>query len=120
MRPRHQDDSYEQERAVTTTQNPAIGKSAEANGIRTNYLEAGEGYGRGDNDVVKYLVVQGAQLDVRSKRGQTITDMANGPMVNAHLPMEHPDTIALLEKLGAPAPEVPVAGAPKLTRKDPR
>jgi hypothetical protein len=39
--------------------------------------------------------------------------MANGPMVNAHLPMEHPDTIALLEKLGAPPPEVPGAGAPK-------
>jgi hypothetical protein len=30
--------------------------------------------------------------------------------------MEHPDTIALLEKLGAPAPEVPVAGAPKQGR----
>jgi hypothetical protein len=37
-------------------------------------------------------------------------------MVNAHLPMEHPDTIALLESLGAPAPEVPVAGAPKQGR----
>jgi pimeloyl-ACP methyl ester carboxylesterase len=33
---------------VTTTQNPAIGKGAEANGIRTNYLEAGQG----DHDVV--------------------------------------------------------------------
>lgn len=43
--------------------------------------------------------------------------MANGPMVNAHLPMEHPDTIALLERLGAPPPEVPVAGAPKETQK---
>ncbi len=68
---------------------------------------------RGDNEVVKLLVAHGAKLDVRSKKGQTVTDMANGPMVNAHLPMEHPDTIALLEKLGAPAPEVPVAGAPK-------
>jgi pimeloyl-ACP methyl ester carboxylesterase len=28
---------------LTTTENPAIGKSAEANGIRTNYLEAGIG-----------------------------------------------------------------------------
>jgi hypothetical protein len=37
-------------------------------------------------------------------------------MVNAHLPMEHPDTIALLEKLGAPPAEVPIAGAPKATR----
>ncbi len=71
---------------------------------------------RGDNEVVKFLVEKGAQLDVRSKRGQTVTDMANGPMVNAHLPIEHPDTIALLEKLGAPPPEVPVAGAPKQGR----
>jgi ankyrin repeat protein len=68
---------------------------------------------RGDNDVVKYLAAKGAKLDVRSKKGQTLADMANGPMVNAHLPIEHPDTIALLEKLGAPGPEVPVAAAPK-------
>jgi hypothetical protein len=33
--------------------------------------------------------------------------------VNAHLPIEHPDTIALLESLGAPAPEVPIAAAPR-------
>ncbi len=71
---------------------------------------------RGDNDVVKYLVSKGATLDVRSKQGQTVTDMANGPMVNAHLPIDHPDTIALLESLGAPPPEVPVAGAPKQGR----
>jgi ankyrin repeat protein len=71
---------------------------------------------RGDNDVVEFLVEKGAKLDVRSKKGQTVTDMANGPMVNAHLPMEHPDTIALLEKLGAPPAEVPIAGAPKATR----
>jgi uncharacterized protein len=66
---------------------------------------------RGDNDVIKYLVAHGARLDVRSKKGQTVTDMANGPMVNAHLPIEHPDTIALLESFGAPGPEVPVAAA---------
>lgn len=72
---------------------------------------------RGDNELVKYLVSKGAKLDVRSRRGQTVTDMANGPMVNAHLPIEHPDTIALLESLGAPPPEVPVAGAPKVAAK---
>ena len=71
---------------------------------------------RGDNDVVKYLVSKGAKLDARSKSGQTLTDMANGPMVNAHLPIDHPDTIALLESLGAPPPELPVAGAPKQGR----
>jgi len=68
---------------------------------------------RGDNEVVRYLASNGAKLDVRSKKGQTLADMANGPMVNAHLPMEHPDTIALLEKLGAPPPEAPVAAAPR-------
>ena len=71
---------------------------------------------RGDNEVVKYLVSKGAKLDVRSKSGQTLTDMANGPMVNAHLPIDHPDTIALLEGLGASAPELPVAAAPKQGR----
>jgi ankyrin repeat protein len=71
---------------------------------------------RGDNDVTKYLVSKGAKLDVRSKSGQTLTDMANGPMVNAHLPIDHPDTIALLESLGAPPPELPVAAAPKQGR----
>ena len=28
---------------MTTTENPAIGQSVEANGIRTNYLESGSG-----------------------------------------------------------------------------
>jgi ankyrin repeat protein len=72
---------------------------------------------RGDNKVVSYLAARGAKLDVRSKKGQTVSDMANGPMVNAHLPIEHPDTIALLERLGAPGPEVPEAAAPKAPRK---
>ncbi len=74
---------------------------------------------RGDNEVVKYLVAHGAKLDVRSKKGQTVTDMANGPMVNAHLPIEHPDTIALLESLGAPPPEVAAAAAPREGRGAP-
>ncbi|MBV9265416.1 MAG: ankyrin repeat domain-containing protein [Acidobacteriaceae bacterium] len=67
---------------------------------------------RGENAVVELLIAHGARLDVRSKRGQTVTDMANGPLVNAHLPIEHPETIALLEKHGAPRPELPSAGAP--------
>jgi ankyrin repeat protein len=71
---------------------------------------------RGDNEVVKFLISKGEKLDARSKSGQTLTDMANGPMVNAHLPIEHPETIALLESLGAPPPEVPVAAAPKQGR----
>lgn len=72
---------------------------------------------RGDNEAVRYLVAKGAKVDGRSKKGQTVTDMANGPMVNAHLPMEHPDTIALLEKLGAPPPELPAAAAPRISTR---
>ena len=68
---------------------------------------------RGDNDVVRFLVEKGAKLDVKSSKGQTVTDMANGPKLNAHLPIEHPDTVALLVKLGAAPPEAPEAGAPK-------
>jgi hypothetical protein len=56
---------------------------------------------------------------MRSKKGQTVTDMANGPMVNAHWPIDHPDTIALLEKFGAPGPELPDAGAPRQRRSKP-
>ncbi len=63
---------------------------------------------RGDNEMVQYLVDHGAapSLTVKSNRGQAPSDMANGPIVNADLPIEHPETVALLVKLGAPAPSV--------------
>ena len=67
---------------------------------------------RGDNAVVELLLEHGARLDVKSKRGQLAADMANGPMVNAHLPIDHPETVALLEKHGSAPPAVPQAGAP--------
>ena len=71
---------------------------------------------RGDNQVVQFLVEKGAKMDVKSRSGYTVTDMANGPKLNAHLPIEHPDTVALLQRLGAPAPEAPAAGDPKPSR----
>ena len=67
---------------------------------------------RGDIEMVKLFVRHGAQLDVKSKFGYP-TDMANGPKVNAHLPIEQPETMALLLSLGAPAPVMPKAGEPK-------
>lgn len=67
---------------------------------------------RGDNEMVTLLVEKGARLDIRSKFGLP-TDMANGPKVNAHLPIDQPETLALLLKLGAPPPVMPKAGAPK-------
>jgi ankyrin repeat protein len=53
---------------------------------------------RGDNELILYLVSQGADVTFVSRRGQTTVDMANGP-VQRILPF--PETIALLESLGA-------------------
>jgi uncharacterized protein len=71
---------------------------------------------RGDNDVVKLLADRGAKMDGKSRAGYSVTDMANGPKLNAHLPIEHPETVALLMKLGAPGPQAPAAGDPKPAR----
>jgi len=53
---------------------------------------------RGDNDMINYLVAHGADVRAVSKDGKTTVDMANGP-VQRLSPI--PETIALLEKLGA-------------------
>src|SRR6185436_18434772 len=57
---------------------------------------------RGDNELVKFLVEKGARLDARTKRGWSVTDMANAPSLRSSVPQAHPDTIALLLKIGAP------------------
>jgi ankyrin repeat protein len=53
---------------------------------------------RGDNDLVKFLVAKGAKTDVKTKTGDTIADMANGPIPHS---IPHPETVALLESLGS-------------------
>ena len=53
---------------------------------------------RGDDDLIRYLVAQGADVTAVSRRGQTTADMANGPVQRVS-PM--PDTVALLERLGS-------------------
>ena len=53
---------------------------------------------RGDNDMILYLVAHGADVKAVSRRGQTTVDMANGPVSRLR---PFPETIALLEKLGA-------------------
>ena len=45
-----------------------------------------------------YLVEHGADVTAVSRRGQTTADMANGPVQRIQ---PFPDTVALLEKLGA-------------------
>jgi hypothetical protein len=53
---------------------------------------------RGDNELIEYLVSQGADVTYISRRGETTVDMANGPRQRVQ---PFPETIALLESLGA-------------------
>ena len=54
---------------------------------------------------MKFLVAKGAKVNVKSNTDLTLTDMANGPQMNAKNGLEHPDTIALLMSMGAPEPK---------------
>ena len=53
---------------------------------------------RGDTELVRYLVEQGADVVAVSRRGQTTADMANGPYQRT---LPFPKTLAYLESLGA-------------------
>jgi ankyrin repeat protein len=53
---------------------------------------------RGDNEMILYLVSNGADVNATTKTGITVVDMANGPRQRVQ---PYPDTIALLEMLGA-------------------
>ena len=53
---------------------------------------------RGDNEMILYLVEQGADVTAVARSGQTTVDMANGPVQRIE---PFPETIALLESLGA-------------------
>ncbi len=53
---------------------------------------------RGDHAVILYLVEQGADIEAVSRRGQTVADLANGPVQRVS-PL--PATVVLLEKLGS-------------------
>jgi ankyrin repeat protein len=53
---------------------------------------------RGDNDLIRYLVSKGADPKAVARSGQTTVDLANGPVQRVQ---PYPETIALLESLGA-------------------
>jgi ankyrin repeat protein len=53
---------------------------------------------RGDNEMILYLVSKGASVQAVNREGKTTVDMANGPVQRTQ---PFPDTIALLEKMGA-------------------
>jgi len=53
---------------------------------------------RGDNQLIQYLVSKGVDIKAVSRRGQTVADMANGPVQRIPPFLE---TVALAEKLGS-------------------
>jgi ankyrin repeat protein len=53
---------------------------------------------RGDNQMILYLVSKGADVKAVARSGQTVADMANGPVQRLS---PFPETVALLEKLGS-------------------
>jgi ankyrin repeat protein len=53
---------------------------------------------RGDNQLMLYLVSKGVDIKAVSRRGQTVADMANGPVQRIPPFLE---TVALAEKLGS-------------------
>ncbi len=53
---------------------------------------------RGDVEMIFYLVDHGADVTALNRRGQTVADMANGPIQRVQ---PFPATVALLEKLGS-------------------
>ena len=53
---------------------------------------------RGDNEMILYLVERGADVTLVARNGQTTVDLANGPVQRVQ---PFPETIALLESLGA-------------------
>lgn len=59
---------------------------------------------RGSNDIIRYLVDNGAKLDVVDKEGRSATDWAEGVLTGARAPTRKPETIALLKELAARVP----------------
>jgi len=83
---------------------PAIKYLVEELGADVNQRDA-RGYtplhhaaARGDNEMILYLVSKGADVKAVARDGRTVVDMANGPVQRVR---PFPETIALLEKLGA-------------------
>lgn len=52
----------------------------------------------GDLKNIQYLVDHGAKIDAKTKAGDTVADLANGPFEKS---LPNPEAVALLEKLGS-------------------
>ena len=56
---------------------------------------------RGDNELILYLVSQGADVTTKTRLGQTTADMARGGRGGYFLRVEFPETLELLKGLGS-------------------
>ena len=83
---------------------PAVRYLVEEHGADVNavdylgYTPLHHAAGRGNNDLILYLLEKGADPLAISRSGQSTADMANGPVSLGAAPF--PETIALLESLG--------------------
>ena len=84
---------------------PAVKYLVEEHGADVNaadylgYTPLHHAAGRGNNELILYLVEMGADPLAVSRSGQSTADMANGPVSLGAAPF--PETIGLLESLGA-------------------
>jgi ankyrin repeat protein len=83
---------------------PAVRYLVEEMGADVNARDA-NGYtalhhaaSRGDNDTIRFLIEHGADVMVISRKGETVADMANGPVQRVR---PFPETVALLEESGS-------------------
>ena len=57
---------------------------------------------RGGNDLIEFLVAQGADVKATSRLGQSVVDMARGGMGGFFHRNAYPETVELLRSLGSP------------------
>ena len=56
---------------------------------------------RGDNEMIRYLVEQGADVGAITRLGQSTADMARGGRAGFFTRVAYPETVELLESLGS-------------------
>lgn len=72
----------------------------DVNAVNSMGLTAVDGAAnRGSDDIIRYLVSQGARLDVEDKEGRTPLDWARGVFLATHPAEPKPSSIALIEQL---------------------
>jgi ankyrin repeat protein len=60
---------------------------------------------RGSDEIIKFLVENGARLDVKDAQGRTPLNWAEGVFLATHAPVPKPSSIALIKKLAGQALE---------------